>query len=402
MRTPGGTFIAITDPGTPLAKLAQERGFRHLFENFPDIGGRYSALSCFGLVPAALMGLDVGMLLDRALAMRTRCSADSQQNPGLALGTAMSREHAAGRDKVTIVTPPRFSAFSLWAEQLIAESTGKEGKGYIPIGDEPLGRPEHYGDDRFFVALHLPGESLALDPELNNLVAAGEPLVILTLNDPYDLAAEFFRWEMATAVAAVSLGIDPFDEPNVQESKDNTKRVLAGYEQSGSLPSERAVAGAGGVSVVGGGPAASPQEALLNHLSGARPGDYVAIMAYVDPSDAHEEALQEFRSAIRDRHRVATTLGFGPRFLHSTGQLHKGGPNTGVYIQVTTTESADAAIPGQPFGFAVLERAQAEGDLQSLRDHGRRVIRLHIEGDLSEVLEGLAEIVRGAAVASAS
>ena len=252
------------------------------------------------------------------------------------------------------------------------------------------------------MALHLPGHSEAIDAGLNNLSAAREPVVILTLNDPYDLAAEFFRWEMATAVAAVSLGIDPFDEPNVQESKDNTKRVLAGYEQRGKLPTESPVAAGHGVSVVGGEPASSPEEALFSHLAKARPGDYVAIMAYVNPTDEHEEALQEFRSAIRRyRHRVATTLGFGPRFLHSTGQLHKGGPNTGVYIQVATTESADAAIPGQPFGFAVLERAQAEGDLQSLRDHGRRVIRLHIEGDLSETLEGLAEVVRGAAVASA-
>ncbi len=399
---PGQSFVAITDPGTPLAGIATERRFRRLFENPGDIGGRYSALSLFGLVPAAVMGLDVGMLLDRALAMRASCGASIApgRNPGLELGAALSLAHAAGHDKVTILAPPQLGAFSLWVEQLIAESTGKEGKGYIPIGEEPIGRPGVYGDDRHFVALCLGSEPCHVDSQVHALIAARLAVVVLELSDPYDLGAEFFRWEFATAVAAVSLQIDPFDEPNVKESKDNTQSVLAAYEQSGNLPEEAPAASGDGVSVYGGNPAGSAEEALLAHLAQVRPGDYVAIMAYVDPSDAHEEALDELRTAIRDRYRVATTVGFGPRFLHSTGQLHKGGPNTGVFIQVTTTESVDAPIPGRPFTFAVLEQAQAEGDLQSLRTHGRRVIRLRIDGELGGTLERLAHSVRQAPVGS--
>ena len=400
---PGEHFAAITDPGTPLANLAAERGFRRLFENPGDIGGRYSALSFFGLVPAAVMGLDVGLLLDRAIAMRATCAASTlpELNCGLELGSALSLAHAAGHDKVTILAPPRIAAFSLWAEQLIAESTGKEGKGYIPIGEEPVGRSDDYGDDRLFVGLCLGGEPCHVDSQVEALVAAGLPAVILELRDAYDLGAEFFRWEFATAVAAVPLQIDPFDEPNVKESKDNTQAVLAEYEKSGSLPAEEPAVSGDGVRVYGGSPAGSAEEALLAHLAQVRPGDYVAIMAYVNPFTAEEGPLDELRTAIRDRHRVATTLGFGPRFLHSTGQLHKGGPNTGIFIQVTTDDSVDAAIPGQPFTFSVLEQAQVLGDLKSLRSHGRRVIRLHVDGDLDATLEKLARAVRQAAATPA-
>jgi transaldolase/glucose-6-phosphate isomerase len=399
---PGESFAAITDPGTPLAHLAAERGFRRLFENPVDIGGRYSALSFFGLVPAAVMGLDVARLLDRAVAMRATCTAatPAKLNRGLELGAALSLAHAAGHDKVTILAPPQIAAFSLWAEQLIAESTGKEGKGYIPIGEEPVGRPEVYGADRLFVGLCLGDEPCHVDSQLDALVAAGQPVLMLQLQDAYDLGAEFFRWEFATAVAAVPLQIDPFDEPNVKESKDNTQAVLAAYERGGSLPEEVPAVTGDGVSVYGGGAAGTVEAALLAHLAEIKPGDYVATMAYVDPTDVHEGALEELRTAIRDRHRVATTVGFGPRFLHSTGQLHKGGPNTGVYIQVTTDDSVDVEIPGQPFSFSVLKRAQAAGDLQSLRSHGRRVIRLHIGGALDATLEGLARSVRQAATTS--
>ncbi len=389
---PGKHFIAITDPGTPLAQIATERRFRRLFENPADIGGRYSALSLFGLVPAAVMGLDVGLLLDRAIAMRAACAATTppERNWGLQLGSALSLAHAAGHDKVTILAPPQITGFSLWAEQLIAESTGKEGKGYIPIGEEPVGKPGVYGDDRLFVLLRLGDEPSQVDMQDETLVTAGLPLVMLEMRDAYDLGAEFFRWEFATAVAAVSLQIDPFDEPNVKESKDNTGAVLAAYEQSGSLPEEAPMASGEGALVYGGSPAASVEQALLDHLAQVRPGDYVAIMAYVEPSNANEGALEELRTAIRDRYRVATTMGFGPRFLHSTGQLHKGGPNTGVFIQVTSDDTVDASIPGKPFTFSVLKRAQATGDLQSLRSHGRRVIRLHLEGTLDSQLEQLA------------
>ena len=400
---PGQSFVAITDPGTPLAMTATERGFRHLFENPADIGGRYSALSYFGLVPAAVMGLDVGLLLDRALAMRASCAAGTPagQNAGLELGSVLSLAHARGRDKVTILTPPRISAFSLWAEQLIAESTGKEGKGYIPVGDEPIGRPAVYGDDRILIGLCLADEPCHADSQVEALVAAGLPVVILELRDPYDLGAEIFRWEFATAVAAVSLQIDPFDEPNVKESKDNTNAVLAEYEKTGRLPEEEPAVSGKGLRIYGGSPAASVEDALRAHLDTARPGDYVAIMAYVDPSDANEGPLEDLRTAIRDRYRVATTMGFGPRFLHSTGQLHKGGPNTGVFVQVTTDEAVDAAIPGKPFSFSVLKSAQAAGDLQSLRSHGRRVVRLHVERDLDRTMEHLARSVHRAAAAPA-
>jgi glucose-6-phosphate isomerase len=393
---PGSHFVAITDPGTSLAATARERGFRRVFENPPDIGGRYSALTYFGLVPAAVMGIDVAQFLDRALEMRERCSRETlpEENPGLALGTTMSTRHAEGRDKVTILAPPRIAAFSLWAEQLIAESTGKEGKGYIPIGSEPLGAPEVYGGDRLFVALRVGGEALDTTP----LEAAGQPVVHLDLRDVHDLGAEFFRWEMATAVAAVSLGIDPFDEPNVQESKDNTNRVLADFEKDGSFPTHEPAAVREGVRVYSRLEGESPEAVLLEYISRLKQGDYVALMAYVDPTAEHEEALQGLRVAIRDRQRVATTLGFGPRFLHSTGQLHKGGPATGRYIQITTTERSDVDIPGQPFGFSILLRAQAQGDLESLRAHGRPVIRIHIDRDLAGSLRRLTEAVRAATV----
>ena len=396
---PGDHFIAVTDPGTSLAATARERQFRNVFENPADIGGRYSALSFFGLVPAAVAGIDVEALLDRARDMRRSCSpgTPADLNCGLALGTTMGLLHAAGRDKVTILAPDRIAEFSLWAEQLIAESTGKEGKGIIPIGSEPLGDPTVYGDDRLFVALRI-GDDAAFDGAVGALRTAGHPVVTLEMADLFDLGAEFFRWEFATAVAGASLRIDPFDEPNVRESKDNTGAVLARYEKDGALPDEPPTATTGGIRVYGGG-SGSAADAVRAHLETARTGDYVALMAYVTPDADNETALQRLRVAIRDGRRVATTLGFGPRFLHSTGQLHKGGPNTGVYIQITADDAHDVPIPGRRFSFSVLKRAQAAGDLQSLRDHGRRVIRVHIAGDLSAGLETLTDAVATAAAA---
>ncbi len=391
---PGAHFIAVTDPGTPLGTTARERGFRRLFENPPDIGGRYSALSLFGLVPAAVIGIDIDLLLKRAANMRRNCAAGvpGDINCGLALGTVMGMLHDAGRDKVTILAPRSVEAFSLWAEQLIAESTGKEGKGIIPIGDEPIGEPGVYADDRLFVALRL-GDDAAFDRSIDALRLAGHPVVVFELEDTYDLAAEFFRWEFATAVAGAHLGIDPFDEPNVKELKDNTQAVLQQYERTGSLPDEAPVVTDGALRVYGGVSAGSAPGAIATHLDTAKPGDYVALMAYVTPDETNHDALQRLRVAIRDSRRLATTLGFGPRFLHSTGQLHKGGPNTGVYIQITADDGADVPIPGQQFSFSVLKRAQAAGDLQSLRTHGRRVIRVHIAGDLDAGLASLADAV---------
>jgi transaldolase/glucose-6-phosphate isomerase len=391
---PGAQFIAVTDPGTPLADIARERGFLHLYKNPPDIGGRYSALSMFGLVPAAVMGIDVDLLLHRAADMRRTCAASvpGDINCGFALGEVMGALHDAGRDKVTILAPRSVEAFSLWSEQLIAESTGKEGKGIIPIGDEPLGVPAVYSDDRLFVALRI-GTDANFDASVDALRKADHPVVVFDLADKYDLAAEFFRWEFATAVAGAHLGIDAFDEPNVKESKDNTNAVLEQYEQTGALPEEAAAVTDGALRVYGDVGGGSASGALAQHLDTARPGDYVALMAYVTPDDANHDALQDLRVAIRDTRRLATTLGFGPRFLHSTGQLHKGGPNTGVYIQITADDDTDVPIPGKPFTFSILKRAQAAGDLQSLRTHGRRVIRVHIAGDLPAGLASLTDAV---------
>ncbi len=386
----GSHFIAVTDPGTPLADIAGERGFRHLFENPPDIGGRYSALSMFGLVPAAIIGIDCALLLERAGNMRRTCMAGvpGDVNGGVGLGTIMGALHDQGRDKVTILAPKEIEAYSLWAEQLIAESTGKEGKGIIPIGDEPIGVPDVYSDDRLFIALRI-GDDAGFDGSIAALKGAGHPVITFDLVDKYDLAAEFFRWEFATAVAGAHLGIDPFDEPNVKESKDNTQAVLRQYEQSGSLPDEAATVTDGALRVYGGISGSSASGALAAHLDTSNPGDYVALMAYVTPDDGNHAALQRLRVAIRDSRKLATTLGFGPRFLHSTGQLHKGGPNNGVYIQITADDGTDVTIPGAPYTFSILKRAQAAGDLQSLRSHGRRVVRVHIAGDLDAGLASL-------------
>jgi transaldolase / glucose-6-phosphate isomerase len=396
----GRHFITITDPDSALENIGRERAFRNVFTNPPDIGGRYSALSFFGLVPAAIAGIDVERLLDRAAEMRGQCGAGvpGELNCGLALGTVMGLLHESGRDKVTIMAPPAIASYSLWAEQLIAESTGKEAKGIIPIGSEPIGHPSVYGDDRLFVALRY-GDDAAFDAAVGALRTDGQPVISFDLTDLHELSAEFFRWEFATAVAGASLRIDPFDEPNVQESKDNTAKVLARYESTHTLPEEEPAAEDGDITLYGGSAAGSLDDHLRAHLDGAQAGDYVALMAYVTPDAVNEEALQRFRVAIRNSRRVATTFGFGPRFLHSTGQLHKGGPNTGVFIQITADDAEDVDIPGQPFSFSVFKQAQAAGDLQSLRDHGRRVIRLHIRGDVTAGIARLTDTVLAATAA---
>jgi hypothetical protein len=319
-------------------------------------------------------------------------------NSGLVLGCVMGALHDEGRDKVTILAPPRIAAFSLWAEQLIAESTGKEGRGLIPVGAEPVGPPEVYGDDRLVVVLRL-GEEPGFDAGVQALRDAGHPLVTLELAAVEDLAAEFVRWEFATAVAGWHLGIDPFDEPNVQESKDNTRRLLEVVEREGALPAtEQPSLTDSGVAVDGGEAGAGDAAGAVGRfVDAARPGDYVALMAYVTPTHADEDVLQSLRSAIRDRTRLATTFGFGPRFLHSTGQLHKGGPNTGVFLQVTVEDTTDVPIPGAPYGFSTLKRAQAQGDLESLRTHQRRVLRLHLgaadlAGGLRRLTDGLRRV----------
>jgi transaldolase/glucose-6-phosphate isomerase len=358
----GRQFVAITDPGTPLEKLARERGFRRTFLNPPDIGGRYSALSFFGLVPAALIGVDVATLLHRAHRMAEACAAcvPPLENPAARLGAVLGEGALAGRNKATFVLSPGIASFGLWLEQLIAESTGKEGKGILPVADEPLGPPDVYGDDRLFVSMALAGEADAgAEVHLGALERAGHPVVHLRLDDRYDLGQEYFRWEFATAVVGAVLRINPFDQPNVAESKANTKAVLA----KGGAPS----------------PAASAAE-LERFLSGIRPGDYLAIMAYLPPTPENDRQLAAIRLRLRDRLKVATTLGYGPRFLHSTGQLHKGGPPVGHFLQITEPSKEDLPIPGEPFSFGRLEAAQAEGDLVALQARGRPAIRIDDPG----------------------
>lgn len=381
--TAGRHFVAITDPDTSLARLAAEAGFRRAFLNPPDIGGRYSVLSLFGLAPAALLGLDLGRLLERAAALRAACRPDSPapENPGAVLGTIMGELAKRGRDKLTLILPPAIAPFGAWVEQLIAESTGKEGTGILPVDGEPLGPPAVYGQDRLFVHLRLAGDD-GQDAAVAALAAAGQPVVRLELADRYDLGGEFYRWEMATAVAGALLGINAFDQPNVQESKDFTGRFLARYRETGRLPeSPHATAGA------------DLAPALRQLLGMVGPGDYIALNAYLHASPGHTAALQAIRRRLRDHFRVATTLGFGPRFLHSTGQFHKGGPPSGVFLQLTAEPAADLSIPGQPYTFATLEAAQALGDLEALTSRGRRALRIHLPRDVAAGLATLARTV---------
>jgi transaldolase/glucose-6-phosphate isomerase len=356
----GSRFVAITDPGTPLVDLAKDHGFRRTFVNPPDIGGRYSALSYFGLVHAALIGMDLDGLLGHAVEMTHACSSSvpTAENPGAWLGAVMGEAARAGRDKLTLVLDQRIRSFGYWVEQLIAESTGKEGRGIVPVEGEDLGGPEVYGDDRLFVGIG--GDDLR--PGLEALEHAGHPAALLTLRDPIQLGCEFFRWEFATAIAGAVLESQPFDQPNVQEAKDNTKRLLAGGRVKD--------------------PGTDDPGALLKEVRG---GDYLAIQAYVPRAPEMERRLHEIRMRLRDRYRVATTVGFGPRFLHSTGQLHKGGPNSGVFVQVVEPPQEDIDIPGEPYTFATLFAAQSAGDLQSLREHGRRVARVRL-ADLEAIV----------------
>ncbi len=361
----GQQFIAITDPGTPLVDLANANGFLKGFANPPDIGGRYSALSYFGLVPAALIGVDVARLLHRAHRMTEACSpfVPPFQNPAAWLGSILGEAALAGRDKVTFILSPTIASFGLWAEQLIAESTGKSQTGILPVADEPLGPPSVYGADRVFVSIGLADEVRAeVEDGLTALSGAGHPVVRLLLQDAYDLGGEFFRWEMATAVAGAVIGIHPFDQPNVAESKANTRDVLERKQRPA--------------------PAASRAE-VEAFLAGIQPGDYLALMAYLPYTAENDRRLAAIRRALRDRLGVATTLGYGPRFLHSTGQLHKGGRPVGHFLQITEAVTRDLPIPGARFTFGELEAAQAEGDLQALRQRGRPAIR--VEGlDLLE------------------
>ena len=380
----GRQFAAITDPGTSLEKLATEHGFRWVFPNPPDIGGRYSALSYFGLVPAALMGVNVSELLERAVEMAHSCadSVPAGSNPGVWLGAVLGQLATDGRNKLTLIASPKVATFGYWVEQLIAESTGKQGKGIVPVEGEPLGKPTVYGDDRVFVYIRM--DSDPPNRAVQALERAGQPVVTLTLRDKLDLGGEFLRWEVATAIAGSILGIDAFDQPNVQESKDNTKKVLAKFIASGKLPPAASV------------PAAKARTGLKSLVEKAKPGAYFAIMAYATRTTASEAAIASIRATVRNRTHFATTAGYGPRFLHSTGQLHKGGPKTGLFLQVVQDDTRDVKIPGQPFSFSVLKQSQSLGDLQSLTSRRLPVLRVTLGREPAAGWKALAAAVKSA------
>ncbi len=408
----GENFVAITDPGSPMVKLAADRRFRKTFLNFADIGGRYSALSYFGLLPASLMGMDIGELLVRALRMVHACtsSVPDEENPGLVLGAALGELAHHWQDKLTFLVPGAVGTLGLWLEQLLAESTGKEGTGILPVAGEPIGTPAVYGDDRIFVLYKVRNEPDEAQSQATvTLQQAGHPLIAITLEDRLDLAQEFFRWEMATATSGAILGINPFDQPNVQESKDNTNRLLAMVREQGHLPEEKPALTEGSLSLYGdasaptlaevlrhffeqaGTGSASTDEAAVSnenaHASSS--GNYIAILAYLPETPETDRALQSMRVRLRDRYRVATTMGYGPRYLHSTGQFHKGGPNTGLFLELTADDAEDVQIPGQPYTFGTFKQAQALGDLEALRRHGRRALRIHL-GEVTS--KGLREL----------
>jgi transaldolase / glucose-6-phosphate isomerase len=395
----GKRFIAITDPGSRLQAVAEKDGFRHVYFGEPSIGGRYSALSDFGMVPAVIMGLDVRRFLDRAEEMVQACAScvPPEENPGVVLGTILGVLGKGGRDKVTLIASPGIRDLGAWLEQLLAESTGKQGKGLIPVDRELVGPPEVYGTDRLFVYVRLgPAPDPKQDAAVGTLEEAGFPVVRIAVADPYDLGQEFFRWEMATAVAGSILGIHPFDQPDVEASKVATRDLTSAYERTGSLPAESPFFEGDGIRlfadernaaalVQGAGSDKTLAGYLRAHLGRLQAGDYLALLAYLEMTDAHESKLQAMRHAVRDGKRVATCLGFGPRFLHSTGQAYKGGPNTGVFLQITCEDAADLPVPGQRYTFGVVKAAQARGDFQVLAERGRRAIRVH----LAEVETGL-------------
>ena len=369
----GRNFIAVTDPGTSLEMKGAEEGFRKTFLNAPEIGGRYSVLSYFGLVPAALIGMDLGIFLNRAAAMQQCCTAsDSASNPGARLGAIMGALAGEGRDKLTLVTSPALAGFGLWVEQLLAESLGKSGKGIIPVAGEPELSPQHYSDDRLLVYLRLQGDDNTKTDSLIATLSPDHPALRFDLMDRSDLGAEFYRWEFATAVAGYILGVHPFDQPNVQGAKDKTDLVLQHLSDTGQLPRMDAM------------------ESIESLMSLADTGDYLAILAYLPASFEVCQALNLFRQRFTEKYGIPTTAGFGPRYLHSTGQLHKGGPNSGIFLQLTADHAADISIPGRTYSFSSLADAQSTGDLQALLELGRRAGRVHLGSDPASCIQGLA------------
>lgn len=397
----GDFYVAITDPGESLEAIPHSDVFRETFLNPPDVGGRYSALTYVGLVPAALLGLDLTALLQDANAMLARCVVDETTNPGVALGTAMGALARVGRDKLTFVIEPELAALGAWLEQLIAESTGKRGTGIVPVDGEPLASPEAYGSDRVFVRLGRPSHLSDTDAAIDALVAAGHPVIDLPLEGGAWVAGEFVRWEVATAIAGAVLEVDPFDEPNVTESKTNTRTALDDHRRHGAFPAEDPVAVSGILRLYGDAtldvPSGADASAVLRaHLERAGAHGYHAIQAFLAPNAGRTEALRALQGLLRDGTRRATTLGYGPRYLHSTGQLHKGGTPSGCFLQLVASHPNDLPIPGRDETFGVLIDAQALGDRASLADHGLPCLRIHLSDDPDTGLAELTDLLRTA------
>jgi transaldolase / glucose-6-phosphate isomerase len=405
----GSRFIAVTDPGSKFEQVAQADGFRHIFHGVASIGGRYSALSDFGMVPATVMGIDALRFLDRADVMAIACSSclPVDKNPGVLLGLILGVAAKNGRDKVTLAASPGISDFGAWLEQLLAESTGKDGKGLIPVDREPLGPPAVYGNDRVFAYIRLDnGADPAQDQALDALAKAGHPVVRIALSDTYNLGQEMFRWEIATAVAGSVIGINAFNQPDVEASKIATRKLTTEYERTGSLPAESPVLSESGIDLFTDdknaaalASAAGSEKTLAGylraHLNRLKAGDYFALLGYIQMNEPHEKTLQSLRLAVRDKKRVATCLGFGPRFLHSTGQAYKGGPNSGVFLQITCGDKADLPVPGQKYTFGAVKAAQARGDFQVLAERNRRALRVHLH-DVETGLAALQAAIRNA------
>ncbi|HET7885237.1 MAG TPA: bifunctional transaldolase/phosoglucose isomerase [Bradyrhizobium sp.] len=405
----GHRFIAVTDPGSSLEKVAKKQGFARVFYGDPTIGGRYSVLSPFGLVPAATAGIDVKSLIRHTLAMVRSCGADvpPHENPGVQLGLAIGLAGLEGRDKVTIFSSKKIADFGAWAEQLIAESTGKDGKGLIPIDGETLGEVSAYGNDRFFIDLRTEGENdAAHDARLDALEQAGHPVVRIVMKSIEHIGQEFYRFEMATAVAGAVLGINPFNQPDVEAAKVKTRELTAAFEKSGKLPAEKPVVSTNGADLYtdeinaselrDAGADGTLESWIKAHLSRLDAGDYVALLAYIERNAEHIDTLQGVRLAVRDQRHVATCAEFGPRFLHSTGQAYKGGPDSGVFLQITADDAKDLPVPGQKASFGVIKAAQARGDFDVLTERGRRALRVHLKGDLKSGLKTLDRAIRQA------
>ena len=398
----GAQFYAITDPGSKLQASATQDGFAKVFFGIPEIGGRFSAMSDFGMVPAAVMGMDVVKLLNGAQQMVEACMAEStSQNPGVEMGIVMGTLANLGRNKLTILSSPKLSSLGAWQEQLVAESTGKVGKGIIPVDGEPLIDPAHYGPDRLFVYQRLEGDDNdTLDAFAKALADAGQPVIRIPLRNRHQLGAEFFRWEIATAVAGSVIGIDAFNQPDVEFSKVEARKLTTAFEETGKLPEEAPALEEDGIKLYGDTKAATLAGALAAHFSDIQPlkvsndhvtqAGYVALLAYIEMTDAHQARLQAMRQRILEKTRAATCVGFGPRFLHSTGQAYKGGPAGGLFLQITSDDAEDAPVPGQKYSFGIVKAAQAQGDLEVLRSRGRRSLRIHLGADVTGGLKKLA------------